>query len=522
MSESDSRKSDFVIGDHQKWLRISPISIVYFLFSSAKHIFNAWPGIVALWAAGETVRSYFWAYGLPAIIGLIVLSLLLQFWFFRFKIEKDRIQIHSGALSRKKLNLDFERVQQADIAQPFYFRPFGLATLGLESAGSSQQEVNIPGIPYKYALELKAFILAHRDTLGDSAKKTDQVSESSDASSSSLTYKRSSEVNYELRLPWTEVARHGLMHNGLLLFLAFLYPITQRAGDFFEELLLRLEGTVLMNWAESVQAENTVWVMVFIAFIVITLGIIVLFLASIVIALFMYWDYHLTRVEDQYQYRAGLATIKTRGFRLHKLQQVTIYQGLIARLLRRYTLSISKAGRAVQSGGEQGSKKFLIPVLKIETLEELKQQLNIPSPQWQRVSPLFIFWNTFIVASLISVPMLSLLLVNELPLWWTVSSYTVFGLFFWRRWACLGVHQDQNWLAVKSGFIGIETIWLPIGKAQKMQVSQPPWLKSSGLANLNIWGADGNIYFPFIPLNAAKTVRDRTLEKVVTFKGKWF
>lgn len=520
MIENKTQETEFSLDGPMQWRRISPVSIVYFLFTSLKHIVNAWPGIVALWAGGETVRSYFWLYGLPVLIALMVAVLLLQFWFFRFQVEKNRIQIRSGALNRKKLNLDFERVQQADISQPFYFRPFGLATLGLESAGSSQQEVNIPGIPYKYALELKAFIMAHREALesnvGNSAEDIDLES------AQIVENDAEAESKYELRLPWSEIARYGLMHNGLLLFLAFLYPITQRAGDFFESVLLRLQGTVLMAWADSVREENTIWVFVAISFVVITLGIAILFLASIVIALFRFWGYHLSLKGDQYQYRAGLATIKTRGFRLHKLQQVSIYQGFVARLLKRYSLSMSKAGQGGQQGGSQSDKHFLIPVVNSESLVDLKQQLGVPSPQWQRVSPLFISWNTATTGTFLLLPILFFLKANDLPLWWGMASYAICGLYFARRWFCLRVFQDQDWLAVKSGFIGSKTIWLPIGKAQKTQVSQPPWLKPSGLANLKVWGADGNIYFPFVPIGTAKNVRDRTLEKVVTFRGKWF
>jgi len=516
MTENKILETEFNSGDSMQWRRISPVSIVYFLVTSLKHIFNAWPGIVALWAGGETLRGYFWLYGLPVLIALIVAGLLLEFWFFRFQVDKNRIQIRSGALNRKKLNLDFERVQQADISQPFYFRPFGLAILGLESAGSSQQEVNIPGIPYRYALELKALILAHREVPDVSAEDADLAQDQVADNSVGM------ESKYELRLSWSEIARYGLMNNGLLLFLAFLYPITQRAGDFFDNILLRLEGTELMSWAESLREENTIWVFVAITFVVITLGILILFLASIVIALFRFWGYHLTLKGDQYQYRAGLATIKTRGFRLHKLQQVSIDQGFIARVLKRYSLSMSKAGQGGQEGTNQSDKHFLIPVLNSESLAELKQQLSVPSAQWQRVSLLFISWNTATRATLLLVPVLIVLKGNDLALWWGVLSYVICALYFWRRWYCLGVFQDQDWLAVKSGFIGSKAMWLPIGKAQKTQVSQPPWLKPSGLANLKVWGADGNIYFPCVPIETAKNVRDRTLEKVITFKGKWF
>src|SRR5690606_12086748 len=120
----------------------------------------------------------------------------------------------------------------ADIAQPFYFRPFGLATLGLESAGSAGQEVNIPGLPFRFASDVKQRILEHHREGG----------EEQDDSPAEVP------ADFEIHLSWSEVARYGLMFNGLIFLAPVLAPFLSRLNPSMEQWLLALQGTPLQQW----------------------------------------------------------------------------------------------------------------------------------------------------------------------------------------------------------------------------------------------------------------------------------
>lgn len=496
-----------------EWRRVSPIAIVYFLFDSLRQAIGLWPALVPVLAGGEQFRALFWTYGLPGLLAVFITAVLLHFWFFRYRVEADRIHVHSGILSRKRLTLYFERVQQADIAEPFYFRPFELATLGLESAGSRQQEVNIPGLRVRDALALKNVILEQRRAAELSREEggADEFTAEADT------------PDYELRLGWREVARYGLMHNGLLFLASVMAPLLHNLGPSMEDWFLALEGTPVHQLLLNLTNSSVAWLVTIVSAFAISGGLLVLFCISMLIALVRFWGYRLTRVADQYQYRAGLGTVKTRGFRLHKLQQVTINQGIVARLLKRHTLTISKAGGGAPAADGQHSKRFLIPVLSDETLGDIKSQLAIPQlADWQRVSPAYIAWRGGVAGTLLAAVLAFLLLTRELPEFYALGMYPLCFLFAWRYWWRLGVYQGSDWLAVRTGFVGSRSAWLPIGKAQKITLSEPPWLKPWQLATLSVWGADGKMDLPYLPAAAAKTIRDQTLYRVVTFDGKWF
>lgn len=491
-----------------EWRRTSAIAIVYFAFDSLRQALGLWPALVPLIAGGERFRELFFGYGLPALLFVFILSVFLHFWFFRYRIEADRIQLHTGVFNRKRLTLYFDRVQQADVAQPFYFRPFGLATLGLESAGSRQQEVDLPGLTFALARELKDRILEQQQAAGE--KRDVPVGEAPTS------------PDYELHLSWPEVARYGLMFNGLLLLAPVIAPFLNRLAPSAERWMIALEGTAAHHLLVQLTRADFAWLLGLITVVALLAGVAVLFLISALIALLRFWDYHLTRRGDQFQYRAGLGTVKTRGFRLHKLQQVSISQGLVARLLRRYTLTISKADGAVPTGDVRDTRRFLVPVLDERGLAALKAELSMPHWHWQRVSWLYIPWYAGIVATCLTVALAIVARDQEWLAAYVPVVFALSGLYFWRRWTCLGVYQDEQWLALKSGFIGQRIVLLPAGKAQKTGVSEPPWLKAWGLAHLSVWGAAGRLDLPFLPRAQAEAIRDQTLYRAVTFSGKWF
>lgn len=488
------------------WQRLSPISLFYFLLKTLPHLANMWPALLPILAGGDAVRSFFWHYGI-VLVGVWLLTWsLLSYWLFRYQMAADHIQIRSGVLQRRRLTLYFDRVQQADIAQPFYFRPFRLATLGLESAGSSQQEVDLPGLSIDRAESLRAQILAFRDAQSTAVSSADQNTAPA--------------PDFEMRLPWHEVARYGLMHNGLLLLLPLLAPLADNAGPYLETQIRAIDGSALYHNLMPLIGGHTLALVLVATVLAGIAGLVAIYTTSAAIALVRYWNYYLTRVDDQYQYRAGLLTLKTRGFRLHKLQMVKVRQGLLARLLKRSTVIISKAGNS-QHQKQQEQMQFLIPVLTDGHLQQLTQQLDLPEPLWQRVHPFYIVWTTCLFGSFFGLLAGGFLFAFERPLWLALLSFPVLGICAWRYWSCLGFYESGEWIALRTGFIGRQIEWLPTVKIQTMDKVQPPWLRAMGLAHFHIRGATGTLTLPCVPDAIARALRDKSLATVARYRGRW-
>lgn len=512
---SDATPAGADTGHRNGWRRVSPIAIAYFAFDVLKHSVNLWPALVGVWVGGPWIQELFWDYGVYLLAVVFVVFIFLEYWFFRFREESDRIQLQRGIFKRKRLTLYYDRVQQADISQPYYFRPFGLATLGLESAGSSQKEVDLPGLPFREAESLKTRILDYR-------KISTQSSEIGAADTSVTPPAR---PEFTLALPLPELARYGLMHNGLLFLLPLSAPFWQHFDMYAAHLESLLENSAVFDYLiEFTQGRTPLLVAVALFFSTVA-GLISLFALSVVIGIVRFWDYRLTGGRDQYQYRAGLLTVKTRGFRLHKLQKVTVVQGLFARWLKRHSLSISKAGGITVQQSQEG-RNFLIPVLDSERLREIMRQLKLPDAVWTPVSR-FQFLFRGILKGIFFGVLAGALLVEPLAslpqaLLAGVSVLVLCILASRRYWRRFGYYRDQDWLVIKYGFIGQTLVYVPTVKVQKIQLSQPPWLRLSGLAHLTVWSGDGKVQISYLSYATASAIRDSLLCRVITFRGRWF
>ncbi|WP_041522955.1 PH domain-containing protein [Gilvimarinus agarilyticus] len=493
---------------NKEWQRVSPIATIYFFVKSIPHLINFWPALVPLLAGGETLRQLALMYGVPALLVLLIVSVFLQYWFFSYKVEPTRLTLRSGVLNRKRLTLDFERVQQADIAHPFYFRPFNLATLGFESAGSAQQEVDVPGLSVQAAENLRQRVL----------EQAAQSTEDGTIDAQPETLDR--EPEFSLHLPPTEILRYGLMHNTLLYLAPLAAPLGQYLGPLIETSVASLEHSQVYGLVTWVSDNLAVSVTLVLALMAVMAGTALLFGLSVILALVRYWNYQLTRVGDRFQYRAGLTTIRTRGFKHYKLQKVTISQGLIARLLRRYTMHISKAG-SFSAAQVQDNQRFIVPVLDIVNVLLLRGELSLPTAQWLSVSR---FYLVFPVLTL-SVITLAAVVTG----WFTLGAVSLLGLlfipliygYFWRRWHCLGYYRSAEWLALRTGFIGFTERWLPTGKLQKIRVVATPVSRCFGLAHLQVWSADGVLTIPCLPAAMASDLRDSLLTDVVNYRRAW-
>jgi len=140
------------------WDRLSPFSILFFLSKIFSQVINnllpslAPMGVLILNSDSKATTA------LLVFVGafvLLVLNAVLQYLFFRYKIEDSKILIHEGVFKKSQRVISFDKVQNINILQPFYFKFFELVTLQLETAGSKNNEANLAGINSVNAEKIK-------------------------------------------------------------------------------------------------------------------------------------------------------------------------------------------------------------------------------------------------------------------------------------------------------------------------------------------------------------------------------
>ena len=166
------------------WQRTSPVAVVFFLLNSVRQIFtNGLPalalGVTAYASAGNTTKSWMLT-GLLVFALLSAIGAILNWVRFRFCVNDDKVLVRSGVLKREELTVEFGRIQNIAIREPIYMRPFGLALLSIDTAGSGEKEIVLGGIRKNVALQLRDTILSR--TKARAPTSLEETEESNDKS----------------------------------------------------------------------------------------------------------------------------------------------------------------------------------------------------------------------------------------------------------------------------------------------------------------------------------------------------
>lgn len=496
------------------WHRCSPISVIYFLIKNIQISFNMWPAIAGVLVV-QDFRQFLFSYGAFILLAILLASAFLSYWFFQFTFDSKKIVLHTGFLNKKKLTLNFERVQEVNLEQVVYFRPFGLWTLGLESAGSKEKEIDIPGLKQSLAEEIKALYLEQKK---DTASTVTESSENEAAFDQNAS---ASAKNAFLRLKLPELIRFGLMHNTLIYLAAIAGPLVGQSEAFRISIFNWVESSSLVQWLlEYASHQSPIIAIVLFTFVIVS-AILFFYGISVILAIVKFWNYTLYTSPERYQFDAGLLKRVSKGFKLHKLQGIHVKQGIVARILKRHTLEILQTnehgtGQNIQSSG------FIVPVLSNEKLKELLDDLGVQEGEWQYTQAIQILWGTLIFGTIFSVFAAAPSIYFE----WNTPAivaliYGTMALIHYRSWSNTRFYVSKDWIAVRKGFIGHSISYVPLIKLQKIQLGAGPFLRMHNAARLHLWSGARVVTLGFVPRTILEPIRDTVLSVVAGHKGRW-
>jgi putative membrane protein len=490
-----------------KWHRCSPVSILYFLFTQLKGLLNLWP-MFAAFVVSENLRQFFHPLAILGLLVLIVVSAGLSYWFFRFRYDNDKIELRTGVFNKKKLLLSFDRVQEINLQQSIYFRVFNLWTLGLESAGSKKQEITVPGVPEILAHDVRSLYLEVR--------KQEQKAESHHAEPENR--QKTDKVFLVMDLP--DLVRFGLIHNTLIYIAAVVGPLIGQSEAVNNLIANWLESSFLGVFVKDYAANHSTLAVVLLVVLIFAGVLALLYVVSVLIAIVRFWGYTLYTDIERYQYNAGLLSRVSKGFKLHKLQGVQLKQNIIARLLRRYSMVLRQTNERAnpQEGNVAG---FLIPVLDAQQADALKDQLGVEQAPWQWTMRARMLWACLIWGSALAAIGFFVLRAADLNPYWALLAYPPMAAIQYRLWRSNRFYLSDNWLAIRSGFLGYSITYVPLSKIQKLRLGYGPILRAHGAARLYIYTGSSVLNIGFAPLTVLERLRDEALAKVSIHRGRW-
>lgn len=501
--------------EQHKWLRISPIAIVYFVAQAIKAFASNFIYILpAIAVSFSKIKENpgVWLPLLAGLLGLLIISALLQYWFFSFRLVQNTIEIRSGVFAKKHLNLPFTRVQNVTLEQPIYYRLNQSVCMILDTAGSVAKEAKLIALPLDVAEQLKKQIVSQN------AKPTSEEQDNPGV------LEQQSETVLNTR-SLKDLIIHGITNNRVWIIIGVMAPIYDNMASYFAS-GLDYVGIDLQHYFDTQTQTGWQLTLAFLSllFIVVTLVGIISILGSIL----MFYDFKLTRSEDRYIRRSGLLTKQESTMRLSRLQVIAAKQDWLDVLLGRVNLELKQNNAGVINPNDgQKSNKILVPSVKpVEVKEMARDALpdnQMYSMQYSPVSRRFIVRQAILWVLPLStvVALISFANDSNVGFWVSPVLFSVFMFLVWCRWKRWGYANDETYMYIRKGGLGVDYYCFPIYKIQQTRYVQSLFMRRNKLANIQFVLASGAISLPFIKQQQAQTLLGEGIEQVSRQKRSW-
>lgn len=124
--------------------------------------------LILLFLSTTQENGYFW-YILLLTIGFTLIAGVFGWWFFRYRVIDEELQINKGVIIKKNLYLSKERIQVIDITEGLLQRIFRLVQVEIKTAGSGTESATISAISRDEAEALRRELRSGKTEVLDEA-----------------------------------------------------------------------------------------------------------------------------------------------------------------------------------------------------------------------------------------------------------------------------------------------------------------------------------------------------------------
>ncbi|QOC21325.1 PH domain-containing protein [Wenzhouxiangella sp. AB-CW3] len=484
------------------WQRLSPLALFdLFIRSLLKFVRE---NLYLFVGAGAGLAFLDWLglrellLGLIGLLALIVVGAVMYWRRFTFRLEADAVRVRSGVFEKKDLRVRFARVQNIQIGQPFYFRPFGVVRFSLETPGSGDKEVELPGIERSLAAWMRDRIAdVQSETPGDGADTPDLTGDEPARSAEHASPEEGDEPVW--RAGHGALFRHGLASNQVWVLAGILGYLS---SQFFGRMEGWLEDLGVDAWLAGLL--ETGWA--FIVALVVVLAVLI-FVLSGMIALVRFHRYELHDRGDRLVAIGGLLDRREQTLRREKITGLSLKQSAIGRLLGIWYL-VARQTRASDEELDGGRKSFIVPGLGPARDELCRVVLPGTQPPeelarisfhyrrffWTRGAAFFVLLAAVLFALPAAASWNAWLVLGCLPLWLLLIQLT------YRHW---GWREEEGVVWVQHGLFGRQLDCFALELVQQAWFRQSPYQRRHQLASVQLILPQGSVSIPWMPAGQA-------------------
>lgn len=506
-----------LLAQFHDWQRLSPWSILYFISRTINNFLD--PNILfiaaPLYGMYQLLQNNLLFIILLAILipGGIVGYATASYLFFKYRIHQDKLQISKGLLFKSEIDLPFERIQDVRIDKPFYFKPIGLVSATIDSAGSSEQEAVLAAIPHFAAMDLRERILAK-----SGAQQNNDATEETESSvppSADLLLTRSA----------GDLVIHGISNNKAWVIMAALFPLID---NLLEGMAKSFIDTSAANFTEL--AQISYWFAGLLLFTGIFSIVMIMMVLSVAGSVISYYGFQLSQQNGTLSRESGLFTRHQVNLKQRRLQYISIQQGLIDRLFGRFNVYFHQVSDQ-HAAAQQQNKSFIVPSVTEEQVRFLCQKMY-PDCAFslagikQRLTPIsarYIGQQILLTTLPVTLAIAVFLEMNGGESWFNYLAivFAVGCLLNYLRWKKWGYWKLNDYLLIRKGLLGSIYTLFPNFKAQQVTIKQSLLMERNEHCQLQIVVGASTMKIPYFPLSEGLQLADTALYHVESSQRSW-
>ena len=507
----------------QDWQRLSPMSIVFFIGKFVTHLLkDSLPSLAPVAIVIINSENKLWITSLIviAVVVLLVGGSFLQYWYFKFKVEGEKLLVNDGVFKKNHRIIQFDRIQNINILQPLYFKPFKLVNLQVETAGAKGNEANLAGIPNPFAEYLREHVMQAK-----------QQSSSSNADNDETDINSPPEILAEASM--RDLVNYGMSSNGIFWFFVLIAPIFSMTDEIIEKWITKEDINHLTELLGGGMAGNLILLL---SAILLTLAL--MFSFSILGAILRYYQYQLTLSNQEngrlktlakktLKRSSGLLTSYQESLKLQKIQAFISQSNFIGRWLKVENITLGQVSSG-QNNPKNRASLFVIPARTSEQSSQLKSQLMEAVPEnieTVGIDKRYVYKTLalkFFIPSLIVCTVIFLSIEQWIIFTIPVLISLIFLPLVLKRWRAYQFGMREGYARFERGLFGFRHVTFPLFKVQKVEVNQSPLQRRRNLATLKIYLASNKIQMQYIPMKTAQQWMAIIIQHIQQTKKAWY
>ena len=421
--------------------------------------------------------------GLFLIIGVVAYLKYRNFTFFLDE-SKQEFVVHKGVLSKKKLSIGLDKIQQVNINQNVIQKIIGVYSLDVDTAGSGSKEVSIRAIDHKSAQILKTKLLEK------------EVENQEVFTENEITEKQQKPL---IKIGLSSLLKVGITSNygrSLAILFAFFFTLYDNVRDFVKnDLLSEQQIDTYINQGAKL------------GFLIVFFGLfLTVFLINLVRTLIKYFDLEVVKQRNSLLISYGLFAKKNTLLSPKKAQIVSYSRNFFQQKMNVMKLKIKQASsQEIKEDGKKNESSVIeIPGANTSEKENILQAIydkivekgNVFNPNYRYVFRGVIFGLLFPITVIL---FLGLFINDEIKIYFPfIGLYVlIVGLFIYFAFKNYRLFVNNDFIIKKSGAWDVKHEIIEPHKIQAITTRQFFWHKSSDVGHVIFHTAAGDVYFNF-------------------------